>query len=80
MIGNFKMEIGKADFLRILNVGIKWVASTSITDLIQSGDKVVDVQYSRSTKQYTLVFESGHKVRVSKAQQERQKAQAATPQ
>ena len=62
MLENFKMEITQADFLRIVNHGIKDLTWGHFVD--KNTDKVTKVQYSRSTKRYTLCFQSGKKLKV----------------
>jgi hypothetical protein len=62
MLESFKMEISTDDMLRVLNVGIQQL--NPFGKFISDGDRVVRVQYSRDTKRYTLVFESGKKFKV----------------
>ena len=67
MLENFKMEISTDDMLRILNAGVRELGNLGLQPkLIEQGDRVVLIQYSRDAKRYTLVFESGRKVKVVK--------------
>lgn len=63
MLEGFKMEISTDDLLRILNRGVRELCGYS-PDLIEKADRIVSVQYSRDAKRYTLVFESGRKLKV----------------
>ena len=63
MVNDFSMTISTEDFLRILNTGVEQMVF-SIGKLVAPDDKVVRVQYSRSSKRYTLVFTSGRKLKV----------------
>lgn len=67
MVNDFSMTISTEDFLRILNVGVEQMVF-SIGKLVEPGDKVARVQYSRRTKCYTLVFKSGRKFKVVEKQ------------
>lgn len=65
MINDFKMVISTDDLLRIINKGVAELVPGCFGKLIQSTDKVTRIEYSRSNKQYTLVFQSGKKVKVA---------------
>lgn len=67
MVDNFTMTITTEDMLRLLNNGIRDYV-TSIGKLVEHGDRVARIQYSRDTKRYTLVFESGRRIKVLEAQ------------
>lgn len=71
MIDDFEMAMSKTDFLRILNKGLSEL-SGYFGRLIQQGDKVTGVRYSRRTKRYTLICKSGQEIRVEKAGKKRE--------
>jgi hypothetical protein len=66
MVNDFQMTITTEDMLRLLNKGVREYV-TSIGSLIEPGDLVVHIQYSRGTKRYTLVFASGRRIKVRDA-------------
>lgn len=68
MVNDFQMTISTEDMLRVLNAGINALAHPSITSFIEKGDRVAGIQYSRDSKRYTLVFESGRKIKVVEKQ------------
>jgi hypothetical protein len=67
MVNDFTMTITTEDMLRLLNHGIRNYVR-SIGEFVEPGDCVVRIQYSRKTKRYTLVFESGRRIKVVEAQ------------
>lgn len=64
MLEDFRMEISKADFLRIVNAGVKELNSPLGSLITSKTDRVQALLYNRNTHRYTLYFESGVKVRV----------------
>jgi len=65
MLEGFKMEISTDDMLRIINHGVSDMAQFGLSPkLVEKGDRVASIQYSRDSKRYTLVFESGRKIKV----------------